>query len=265
MGYTCDVKRLTSALGVKANAIGWHLAGRPADERLCLIKRAKASACFAWPLHWEEFSKLNCAEAPCLAACYRNAREDLLLAHYAREHKAHAKGFIKQAYQLLADDLSATHFLLETSAIRDEDVAAAHSLLRTWLALDHIFLHRHMTESDPADPWAHLERHTAAMTLRSRLQASLHTGARRGSEEVETRAALPVSGRASAQPSFQHGMALLDVEREWRHLGGAVSNRRGTGELVFTHPAVDEQIVVNGRRKDAPRELVTRMRKLVNS
>jgi hypothetical protein len=48
----------------------------------------------------------------------------------------------------------------------------------------------------------------------------------------------------------------------FRELGGDVEKVHGTGEIVFTHPAIARPIRVNERKKDAPRAVTSAMRRL---
>ncbi len=59
------------------------------------------------------------------------------------------------------------------------------------------------------------------------------------------------------------GMNLRDALRKWEEVGGSVERRRGTGEFVCSHPGLDRRVVLNSRRKDAPRQLTTSLKKLV--
>lgn len=58
------------------------------------------------------------------------------------------------------------------------------------------------------------------------------------------------------------GMRLLRARRLWRQCGGVVEDRKGTGEEVYSHPALHRAIAVNKRRHDAPRTLTAALRKL---
>jgi hypothetical protein len=58
------------------------------------------------------------------------------------------------------------------------------------------------------------------------------------------------------------GMNLRDAIRSWKRCGGTVEPRHRTGELVCLHPAMARKILVNGRRKDAPRILTTSLKKV---
>jgi hypothetical protein len=50
-------------------------------------------------------------------------------------------------------------------------------------------------------------------------------------------------------------MNLRDALRAARDLGCCIRQINRTGEIIVSHPSVDRRIVVNSRRKDAPREL----------
>jgi hypothetical protein len=54
---------------------------------------------------------------------------------------------------------------------------------------------------------------------------------------------------------------LRDAKRLWILAGGTLSHPRRTGEILFRHPMVGS-VRVNNRRKDSPRELVARLRRL---
>jgi hypothetical protein len=61
---------------------------------------------------------------------------------------------------------------------------------------------------------------------------------------------------------IHHGMALKDAVRSWEALGGSVVKKKGTGELIFRHEAMERSLKFNGRRKDAPRKLTAMLMKL---
>jgi hypothetical protein len=48
----------------------------------------------------------------------------------------------------------------------------------------------------------------------------------------------------------------------WRGLGGQIDDVRRTGEERYSDPKLKRTITVNKRRKDAPRKLVTALRRL---
>ena len=54
---------------------------------------------------------------------------------------------------------------------------------------------------------------------------------------------------------------LTEALRLWSRFGGQVSKPRRTGEVVCSHPAVGRSRV-NCRRKDTPRDLLKRLRRL---
>lgn len=58
------------------------------------------------------------------------------------------------------------------------------------------------------------------------------------------------------------GCNLRDADARFRELGGSVRNINRTGENAYWHPSLMRQIVVNSRRKDAPRALTTAIRRL---
>ncbi len=51
----------------------------------------------------------------------------------------------------------------------------------------------------------------------------------------------------------------------WEDLGGTVAHVRRTGELRFLHPAFEHSIRVNGRRKDVPAIVLSRINRLLNN
>jgi hypothetical protein len=55
---------------------------------------------------------------------------------------------------------------------------------------------------------------------------------------------------------------LRDAKKWWIALGGTVTYPRRTGEALFHHPLVG-RVRVDNRRKDSPRELVTKLRRLI--
>jgi hypothetical protein len=59
-----------------------------------------------------------------------------------------------------------------------------------------------------------------------------------------------------------HGMNLKAAIRVFESFGGSIFPRRRTGELVCRHEANNGDIVVNGRRKSAPRVLTKNLKKL---
>lgn len=54
-----------------------------------------------------------------------------------------------------------------------------------------------------------------------------------------------------------HGKNLAALVRRAPEIGIAVNPVRRTGELRFSHPAMNNTVRVNGRRKDSPRALTT--------
>lgn len=60
------------------------------------------------------------------------------------------------------------------------------------------------------------------------------------------------------------GMNLREALSTARGLGCTIAQIRGTGELIVSHPQVERRVVINRRRKDAPRELTTMLRRLTN-
>jgi hypothetical protein len=53
----------------------------------------------------------------------------------------------------------------------------------------------------------------------------------------------------------RHGMNLRDALRAARDLGCSIRSVNRTGEIIVSHPSCAQRIVVNSRRKDAPRAL----------
>jgi len=60
-----------------------------------------------------------------------------------------------------------------------------------------------------------------------------------------------------------HGSNLKKVLRDLRTRGCDVQKVRRTGEIRVRHPSAKKPVRVNGRRKDAPRELTSFLRKLL--
>ena len=58
------------------------------------------------------------------------------------------------------------------------------------------------------------------------------------------------------------GMSRRVAVRTTRRWGGSVEPRKGTGEVVFRHPAQQRPVVMNNRRKDTSREVVSWLREL---
>lgn len=58
-------------------------------------------------------------------------------------------------------------------------------------------------------------------------------------------------------------LSLRKARELWRTHGGMVDDVRRTGEERYTHPALLHSIKVNKRRKDAPKKLVSAIRRLV--
>lgn len=58
------------------------------------------------------------------------------------------------------------------------------------------------------------------------------------------------------------GGNLADREKDARKLGCIVGPVAGTGEIRFQHPMIAESVRVDGRRKDAPRQLTCWLNKL---
>ena len=54
---------------------------------------------------------------------------------------------------------------------------------------------------------------------------------------------------------FHHGMNLRDFEREFLAVEGLIVSVRRTGERRYSHPLISRRPRINGRRKDAPRDL----------
>jgi len=58
------------------------------------------------------------------------------------------------------------------------------------------------------------------------------------------------------------GMNLRDAIREARRLGCSVERISGTGEIRVFHPEFPKPIRLNSRRKDSPRDLTAKLRRL---
>lgn len=69
----------------------------------------------------------------------------------------------------------------------------------------------------------------------------------------------------NTSPHIVRGADLSDCVAYTIQLGGTVEPVRRTGELRFSHPAADKTVRVNGRRKDAPRQLTTWLKHLVRA
>lgn len=61
---------------------------------------------------------------------------------------------------------------------------------------------------------------------------------------------------------IRRGMNLREALKAASDMGCAVNGVHGTGEVRITHPMMERKIVCNNRRKDAPRELTTRLAQL---
>ena len=62
------------------------------------------------------------------------------------------------------------------------------------------------------------------------------------------------------------GMNRRDALRLWKEWGGTVDDRVGTGETILRHPKIPKRvIVINNRRKDAPRELTTALKRIMKA
>ena len=57
-----------------------------------------------------------------------------------------------------------------------------------------------------------------------------------------------------------NGINRGDLDRVFTKLGGQVTFRRRTGEIVYFHPVVGRPAVANARRKGASRHLVLYVR-----
>lgn len=58
--------------------------------------------------------------------------------------------------------------------------------------------------------------------------------------------------------------SLRETRKLWRCLAGEVLDIRRTGEERYSHPNIDRPITVNKRRKDAPRKLITALRRIAD-
>lgn len=61
------------------------------------------------------------------------------------------------------------------------------------------------------------------------------------------------------------GMSRHDALDLLVELGGIVCHRRGTGEVICSHPKLKRTIVHNNRRKDASRVLTTALKYIMNA
>lgn len=52
------------------------------------------------------------------------------------------------------------------------------------------------------------------------------------------------------------GINRCQLDQLLRNLGGSVNTLDRTGEIQYSHPAIDERPRADGRRQDAPRHLV---------
>lgn len=64
-------------------------------------------------------------------------------------------------------------------------------------------------------------------------------------------------------PNAIHTSDARHFKRLWVGLGGAIQNRRRTGEARYTHPMFDDSVRANDRRKDVPAVLLSRLNQLV--
>lgn len=53
------------------------------------------------------------------------------------------------------------------------------------------------------------------------------------------------------------------ANRTWIALGGTIKPVRRTGEVRYTHPAFFDSVRANGRRKDTPAVLLSRINQLL--
>ncbi len=63
---------------------------------------------------------------------------------------------------------------------------------------------------------------------------------------------------------IHQGASLREALRYAERRGCRVSDRRRTGEKVIVHRSEIRPVVVNGRRKDAPRALIRYLNKRTN-
>lgn len=61
-----------------------------------------------------------------------------------------------------------------------------------------------------------------------------------------------------------HGMNLRESLAAARAMGCTVEPRRRTGEIQIIDPASRQRVLVNGRRKDAPRALTKLLRAIAS-
>jgi hypothetical protein len=65
--------------------------------------------------------------------------------------------------------------------------------------------------------------------------------------------------------SISTALSLRDARSIWVELGGTVTDVRRTGEERYYHASILRPITVNKRRKDAPRKLVTALRRIAGA
>ena len=61
----------------------------------------------------------------------------------------------------------------------------------------------------------------------------------------------------------QLSSSARDLNQAWITLGGSISDIRRTGEIRYDHPSFTSPLRTNKRRKDGPRALNSRIRKLL--
>lgn len=59
-----------------------------------------------------------------------------------------------------------------------------------------------------------------------------------------------------------HTSDALHAARLWRCFGGDIEPIRRTGELRYTHSSFEHPLRVNGRRRDVPAKLLSRINQL---
>lgn len=62
-----------------------------------------------------------------------------------------------------------------------------------------------------------------------------------------------------------HTSDARTADRAWLMLGGHIEPVRRTGEQRYTHSALDAPLTLNGRRKDVPAKLLSRINQLLKA
>jgi hypothetical protein len=53
--------------------------------------------------------------------------------------------------------------------------------------------------------------------------------------------------------------------RAWKDIGGVIEVKNGTGELLYTHASMVRAVRINGRRKDTPAVLLSRINQILKA